>query len=326
MVSASATSRRMDCTANPLCIRDLTEIVGGRLMLGSMPPLGGQLEPLGRLVSDDQLVRGGDVVFVGAGTPCVADVLYAQGALGVVVGGRHVEPWAGRFSLRVDDVPRALGRLAAWARRQFTGTVVAVIEPHANGSITTLIDRVLSTQHPGLILTRFETGRVDGVLDIVRLTAGHRYALVPLPATSRRELDPLVESCCPHVAVLCAKAVPRGETPAAFGPPRALVDALPVGGWVVLDRRDERLRREAESAGARITTIGQLNEKDSDVVISDVGTDAEHVTFRINGYPVRLHGRRQARVVAAACAFAVGRIMSIPEETIASALNEPESF
>jgi UDP-N-acetylmuramyl pentapeptide synthase len=316
----------MDSTANPLCIRELTEIVGGRLMLGSMPPLGGEQEPLGRLVSDDQLVRGGDVVFVGAGTSCVADLLYAQGALGVVVGGRHVEPWAGRFSLRVDDVPRALGRLATWARRQFTGTVVAVIEPHANGRITTLIDRVLATQHPGLILTRFEAGRVDGLLDIVRLTAGHRYALVPLPATSRRELDPLVQSCCPHVAVLCATAVPRGKARAALGPLRAVVDALPEGGWVVLDRRDERLRREAESTGARITTIGNGNEKDSDVVISDVARDADHVTFRINGYPVLLCGRRQARVVAAACAFAVGRIMEIPEQTIVRALNEPVSL
>lgn len=44
-----------------LCIRDLVEITGGRLQLGAMPPLGGELEPLGRVVVDCQQVRPGDV-------------------------------------------------------------------------------------------------------------------------------------------------------------------------------------------------------------------------------------------------------------------------
>lgn len=112
-------------TMNHLCIRDLTEIVGGRLRLGCLPPLGGELEPLGPVVVDCSRVKHGDTYWELAetGGPSRADEAFARGALGVVVSGRAVEPWAGKFSLEVEDARAALGLLSQTARRPLSEKV-----------------------------------------------------------------------------------------------------------------------------------------------------------------------------------------------------------
>ena len=44
-----------------LCIRDLARITRGSLRLGLMPPIGGDLDPVGRIVIDSRQVTPGDV-------------------------------------------------------------------------------------------------------------------------------------------------------------------------------------------------------------------------------------------------------------------------
>ena len=70
-------------------------------------------EPLGRIVIDSRLVRPRDV-FWGLRTntydgTCYADEAFSRGALGVVTG-RRIEPWAGKFTIRVDDPASSLRR------------------------------------------------------------------------------------------------------------------------------------------------------------------------------------------------------------------------
>ena len=100
-----------------LSIGELVEIVGGRLIMSSMPPLAGDLEPVGRIATRLDQVRTGDVLIWNR--PCTqtagfAELAYANGALGVIVADCCVEPWAGRFCLITDDTRRALHRLACF--------------------------------------------------------------------------------------------------------------------------------------------------------------------------------------------------------------------
>ena len=100
-----------------LSIGELVEIVGGRLVMSSMPPLAGDLEPIGRVTTALDQVRTGDVLIWDR--PCAMSVgfpemAYANGALGVIVSDRCVEPWAGRFCLVTDDTRHALRRLACF--------------------------------------------------------------------------------------------------------------------------------------------------------------------------------------------------------------------
>jgi hypothetical protein len=98
-----------------LCIGELADIVGGKLTLGSLPPLAGVHEPVYRIVVDSCEARPGDVYWALTAPDYdgvrLADDAYQRGALGVVASGRHVEPWAGRFSLEVSDANAALRQL-----------------------------------------------------------------------------------------------------------------------------------------------------------------------------------------------------------------------
>lgn len=100
-----------------LSIGELATAVHGKLCLGSLPPLAGQFEPVRRIVVESRRVQQGDVFWALAvpgldGAHTAEDALL-RGALGVVVSGRHVEPWAGRFCIQVPDANLALAELAA---------------------------------------------------------------------------------------------------------------------------------------------------------------------------------------------------------------------
>jgi hypothetical protein len=94
-----------------ICIAQLAELVDGRLRLSSMPPLGGGFEPTGRIVIDSNMVTPGDLYWAldGAGHygSTYTQQAFANGAQGVVVASRGIEPWAGKFCIEVADSNRS---------------------------------------------------------------------------------------------------------------------------------------------------------------------------------------------------------------------------
>lgn len=125
-----------------LCISDLQKILGGELTLGMMPPLAGKLEPLRRVVVDSSAARPGDVYWAITGPGYdgaqMAEEAYARGALGVVVSSRHVEPWAGKFTLRVEDSNAALYMLAENERLRNLGRRLKPL-PYHQGDTTGMV-------------------------------------------------------------------------------------------------------------------------------------------------------------------------------------------
>jgi len=103
-----------------LCIAELSEIIEGSVSLGAMPPLAGLFEPVGRVVVDVREVRNRDVLWTfesQSQNAChQADDAFSRGALGVVVAGRRIEPWAGKFCASVADSIAALHRLMRCVR------------------------------------------------------------------------------------------------------------------------------------------------------------------------------------------------------------------
>jgi len=94
-----------------ICIAQLAELVDGRLRLASMPPLAGGYEPTGRIVIDSNMVSPGDLYWAldgcGHNGSSYTQQAFASGAQGVVVAGRGVEPWAGKFCIEVADSNRS---------------------------------------------------------------------------------------------------------------------------------------------------------------------------------------------------------------------------
>jgi UDP-N-acetylmuramyl pentapeptide synthase len=98
-----------------LSLVELHKLVGGRLRLGQMPPRDGEFTAVGDIVTDSRVVEAGDVFWALQGATydgaCFAEEALARGASGVVTSGRWIAPWAGGWSLEVNDTHVALRRL-----------------------------------------------------------------------------------------------------------------------------------------------------------------------------------------------------------------------
>ena len=137
---------------NGLCLRDLARIVDGNLCLGQLSPLGGDLEPVARIVTNSLQVLPGEVyratVTQNHNVADFADLAFSRGAAGVVVAGRNVEPWAGKFTLLVNDANQALTTLERWARQRFTGKLILVARGLSSREV------ILGAREAGMPLTR----------------------------------------------------------------------------------------------------------------------------------------------------------------------------
>ena len=104
------------------CIAELGEMVDGQVQLAVMPPLAGRFEPIGRVVVDSREVEPRDVLWAFAAREeqrfAFVDQAFSRGALGVVLNGRRMEPWAGKFCVTVPDLAAALHRLMRCLRRE----------------------------------------------------------------------------------------------------------------------------------------------------------------------------------------------------------------
>src|SRR5262245_29649159 len=94
-----------------LCLQDLVEVTGGELKLAAMPPRDGELTHVRRIVLSAEAAGMGDLFWCLARRAGEIELAYLNGALGIVAAGPSVEPWPGRFSLRIDDPIMGLSRL-----------------------------------------------------------------------------------------------------------------------------------------------------------------------------------------------------------------------
>ena len=131
-----------------MSIRDVTELVGGQLQFGPMPPLDGNLETIGRILPNCQNVKPRDVVLWCQDQQprdCFLEEAYARGGLGIIAQ-RPVTPWAGRFSLLVDDTRYVLRRLAWWRGKQLRGHRIVIVDPLAPSPTYHLLCQILQQE------------------------------------------------------------------------------------------------------------------------------------------------------------------------------------
>ena len=131
-----------------LSIRGLTEIIGGKLQLGSTPPLGGEYEPIGRLVPAGDKLRKGDVVVsqhevqdaqsvqMDPLSEYCAEESFMGGALGVI-SARDICPWHGCFSIQVNDLEAAMWQYLERTKDRVAGTTLAVFDERTISPIIT---------------------------------------------------------------------------------------------------------------------------------------------------------------------------------------------
>jgi UDP-N-acetylmuramoyl-tripeptide--D-alanyl-D-alanine ligase len=309
---------------NHLCLRELAEIVGGRLRLGCMPPLGGEHEPLGRITTDSERVRPGDV-FWGLATSeenssWRAEEAYARGALGAVVSGRRLEPWAGKFSLEVEDARAALWRLARAMRRRFTGTLVAVAGCGLERAAADLIQAVLGGTASGSRLPGGTTHACEREIEagmalrLLELGERERTGVVALRAGESGEVERLANLCCPHIGVL----VGSGGAATLAQSQVELLAALPESGIAIVDGDNAGLRSAVGQSVAQVVWFG--SGPHCDVYGSDVECRGGGLSLVVDGQSMHLPACGRGEISAVLAAYAVGRVLEISPRRIAAAL------
>jgi len=100
----------------PLALQELARVIDGQLVLADLPPIDGDLQSVQSIHFDiDQLESNGiywDLSSSREESFGLPELAYAKGAAGVITSYAPGSPWAGRYSLIVDDCQLALQKFA----------------------------------------------------------------------------------------------------------------------------------------------------------------------------------------------------------------------
>jgi UDP-N-acetylmuramoyl-tripeptide--D-alanyl-D-alanine ligase len=311
-----------------LNLSQLHEVVGGRLKLATLSPRDGEAARISRIVSDTRQLAPGDVFWGLAGTRFdgsdFAAEAYERGAIGVVVAGRYVQPWPGRWSLQVDDGLAALTRLAVWNRARFTGTAVAVTGSVGKTTTRQMIYAVLATTATGIASRKNLNNQVGVPLSMLALRPDHEFGVFELGASAKGEIAALAALCRPSIGVITR----IGEAHlGSFGTPDAVAEAksellaaLPLNGLAVLSGDDPWLRRIAAGVRAQIVWVGR--SLDCDLVATQVESHHGRLNFCVDGHPYEVPVWGRHHLTSALAAVAVGRKFGLSRHDIARGLAE----
>ena len=309
-----------------LCLGQLQDVVGGELSTGSLPPRDQDLVSIRRIVTDSRRVEQGDLFLAIHGPnhdgANFADEAFSRGAAGVLIADRHIEPWAGAFSLQVPDTMLALWQLAGWHRNQFTGHVIGVTGSVGKTTTREMIAAALATTGQVTASPENFNNHIGVPLSLLRVDTSDDYAVIELGASARGEIDGLTRLAAPDVGVITRVADAHlgtfGGWDEVLEAKTELLAALSKKNCVAVCGDDERLRRAAEQSQAETLTFGRSAH--CDVFASDVTVDEGKLHFTVDNtsFVVPVWGRHH--LGAALAAISVGRIYGISDSAVADAL------
>jgi UDP-N-acetylmuramoyl-tripeptide--D-alanyl-D-alanine ligase len=310
-----------------LTLADLHELLGGKLRMGSMPPCDGDTTLVGPVVVDSREVESDEVFWGLVGSRFngahFAEEAFVRGASGVVVSGRRVEPWAGRWALEVDDSQKSMWQLATWNRNHCDTPIVAVSGSVGKSITLQMIDTVLGYRLSGPRVPRNCSNKISVPLALLGMQKWHRYGVVEIAASRPGEVAHLARVARPQIGVITnlSSACPIGFASAeAHAAAHAeLLSELPRGCTAVLNADDPAVRRLAGQWAGRIVWIGRGT--DCDICATDVVSADGHLQFRVGQqkFDIGVWGRHH--LTAALAAIAVGRSFGLDFHEIATALS-----
>lgn len=315
--------RSTDQTMKPATVHDLVNTTGGRWRWnGHGSDLTGM--PLGPIQTDSRALEPGAVFWALPGprydgADFVREAV-ARGASGVVTS-RPAAPQGDCWVLCVDNSQAALWRWAAWHRRRFSGTLIAVTGSVGKTTTRQMIHTVLGSRLRGTCSPRNYNNHVGVPLSMLALRPEHDYAVLELGASGPGEIAALAALTAPRVGVITQV----GDAHlGGFGSRRGIAEgkaellaALPPHGLAVMGS-DPWLQRMASRSRAAVVWVGCGD--DCGVKATELRSEEGQLRFRVGSCPfaVPIWGRHH--LTAALAAVAVARSLGFDLEEIAAAL------
>jgi len=306
----------------------LAEVVGA---LNARP--GGDVPALsvGGVSTDSRTTRAGDL-FVAIpgerfdGHDFVAEAA-RRGAVAVVVAEarasavaerlRAAEPRPARepLLLAVDDTVAALGRLAAYHRRQTAAAVIAVVGSNGKTTTKAMIHHILSGRRPGRCSPKSFNNQIGVPLTLLSAEPGDEYLVVEIGTNAPGEVAALAAIAAPDLAVITGIGEEHleklGDLEGVAAEECAILARLRPQGFAAVNGEAPQIRPHLVSCtGVTVATFGRT--ADADVRVTDVRYEDPWLHFRINErFPLRLRLAGAHNALNAAGAVTVARRLGV---------------
>lgn len=184
-----------------LSIEELEIAVGGTLRLSEMPPVGGVWEPIFRVVLSCYEAQRGDLFWQlddSQGDAFAAmQEAFARGALGCVTSAHRPLPWAGAFSLEVNDPAESMWQLAEQLRSRYRGSLIATMGERSSETTQLIYDVVASQFNTTLCLASLSYPQLP--LEMLQLESLDDFAVIELTPEKNAAF---LRLCSPGVVVI----------------------------------------------------------------------------------------------------------------------------
>ncbi len=238
---------------------------------------------------------------------------FMQSALGVVTACPQVEPWGGAFSLHVSDPCAALGDLARWSRRRYTGRIIACPEPPGHAWDAVLIDQVLRTEWHGTVEHLAADSDVAVASALLDLECESDYAMFGWSSREKLWAFQISDLCCPDIVVITGAQVmadvDRGGRRLAFAGLSQWFKTLSPNTRLVLNADDSELCWAALDCPAAIDWIGSNDQMN--LAASGIAVGPGRSELTVDGRGWSIEHPDEIKVSSILAAVAVGKLLGI---------------
>lgn len=309
---------------NAITLQQIRQVVGGKALsvIGASSPMITSISSNTQQLSPGALFIAikGDVHDAVKFLPDAA----AKGAVAALVQSVPETILPNLAIIQVDNSRVAMGKLAAFVRRQLLAKVIAV--GGSNGKTTTkhLIDAVLSGRFRGSISPKSFNNDIGVPLAVFPADPHQDYLVLEIGTNHPGEIHNLTDIAQPDIAVItnCSAEHLEGlvDLPGVRREEASVIEGLSPRGLLVVNGDDpDLLAAVAPYPGKRLTFgLQQTN----DLFASDIRCGADGVRFRLNDSRTEVFVPMLGRHTAcnALAAIAVGKRMGLPDDAIVEGL------
>lgn len=234
----------------------------------------------------------------------------------------------GASLILVSDTLEALGRLAAWWRRQYRVDLAAITGSMGKTTTKTMAASILALGRKTLSNHGNFNNLIGLPLSLFQLTEEHGAVVLEMGMNRRGEIARLTEIADPDVGLITnvgrVHLEGLGDIMGVAGAKVELVEKMSQRGIAILNGDDEVLMKAALSYGKKVMTFGLSRGNDLQAgLIRNLGTDGVSFELRHQGnkIPIRLSVPGQHNVMNGLAAAAISLSLGETYEHIAEGLS-----
>ncbi|MBU0637625.1 MAG: UDP-N-acetylmuramoyl-tripeptide--D-alanyl-D-alanine ligase [Planctomycetes bacterium] len=315
-----------------LILSEVIEAIQGRIA-GEVPPTS-----VGGVSTDSRSVAPGELFFAVVGPrfdghQFVAEAL-RRGAIGAVIDASKTsevarslaapgQPASAGLLITVRDPVAALGKLAAYHRRQFAADVIAVVGSNGKTTTKAMIDHILSGRMRGRCSPKSFNNQIGVPLTLLSAQSSDEYLVVEIGTNAPGEISALAGIAQPELAVITCVGEEHleglGDIAGVAREECSILRTLRPGGFAAVNSDAPEIREHLADSAVTIATFGR--DAGADLRLTHTSYESPWLRFTLNNrfeYRLRVPGAHNA--VNAAGAITVARRLAFEHEEIAARL------